>query len=292
MAGRYIPPALRNKSGADEKKPPVKPERSSARFDELVSAEEVKSHFWPADGADGTLTHDKINQTLHDAAVTPGKLAYLFLFYQANPRFDTDHIIYVKSNLDLLPHQSADSSNQGEAAGVKPDGETSCSIDETAAGVPVERVSAHRVPAAASTPGDTDEPAAGPVTIFKQTRRGGSRSFAIEGWSTIERLAFCESHSPELVRILEQKWTKTDRRGNVIKEQRDERSWQESLRHRWAVLKFARDEVAEKDRGRPKAQRLADEVEESGPTKSVNETLAAMRLGNEVEVGEQAVEAA
>ncbi|KAK5125391.1 hypothetical protein LTR85_000500 [Meristemomyces frigidus] len=76
---------------------------------------------------------------------------------------------------------------------------------------------------------------------------------------------------------------------NAIKEQRDERAWQSSLQYRWAVLKFARDEVAERECGPPAIKRLADESEASGPKKSVNEMMAEMRLGGKAKVAAQAV---
>lgn len=46
------------------------------------------------------------NSTLHAALANPSTLSHILLFPGANPRWHPDKIIFVKSNLDLLPLSS------------------------------------------------------------------------------------------------------------------------------------------------------------------------------------------
>lgn len=76
--------------------------------------------------------------------------------------------------------------------------------------------------------------------------------------------------SPELVRMLEQKWTRT-RSGRKSQIARDPASWKRSLGYTWAVLRF------EKEDGESKPPDIkVSHVDE--PTKSVSEMLKEMRL--------------
>ena len=76
--------------------------------------------------------------------------------------------------------------------------------------------------------------------------------------------------------MLEQKWTRTNSRGDTRAVKRDVSSWNESLSFRWAVVKLVKDAEAHTKRGPPKIERLPDE--DSPGTKTVNELLAEMRV--------------
>lgn len=67
--------------------------------------------------------------------------------------------------------------------------------------------------------------------------------------------------------MLEQKWTKRDRDGNVSQIEREGDAWIRSLDQRWAAVKFEKDEVAEEGKG-------VFDV----PQKSVNEILQELRV--------------
>ncbi|EMD00548.1 hypothetical protein BAUCODRAFT_173137 [Baudoinia panamericana UAMH 10762] len=69
-----------------------------ARFPTVTLSEARKRSS--ATSGDQQSSH---SMTLHDSEETPGKLSYLFLFHEANPRCDSDGIIYTKFNLELLP---------------------------------------------------------------------------------------------------------------------------------------------------------------------------------------------
>lgn len=79
--------------------------------------------------------------------------------------------------------------------------------------------------------------------------------------------------------MLEQKWSKTDGNGNAVVRERSGTGWEESLRHRWAVVKLARAADAEDKLGAPAIERLPEQRRtDEGPKRSVNELLSEMRL--------------
>ncbi|KAI7483372.1 hypothetical protein KC351_g5207 [Hortaea werneckii] len=287
----YVPPALRNKQAASQSEAPNAEDSPSAGVShDLVSLEEVRNYFWPLDENGERHTSDTLSRTLHDSSASPGRLAYVFLFNQANPRWESDHIIYTKSNLDLLPAELADkaqtSSDDSAGSTTSPQPKSGDTVDQAEDGA-----KQHTPPQSSHTKSETSLPpkkdgisenSNGPIAIFKQVRRSKEQrahAFNFEGWFKIERLAFLEPQSPELIRMLQQKWQKTDRSGNVVQKKRDEKGWQESLSQRWAVIKFAEDQEAKQERGTPNIERIEEEDVHEKPQKSVNEILANMRLG-------------
>ena len=267
----YIPPGLRNRNQSDSKPelpPPETPPRSNAN----LTLDEINSYFWPIpepeddnDNGSSPVSEQK-GRTLHDSAKTPGKLAFLLLYWQANPRWETDHIIFTKSSLDLLPRSMGD-----KGSGDAREGAGSTGISES------EKVASDNT----STSHSRDDDATQPIAVFRQmTAQRVTRGYKFEGWYKVECVAYLEPYSVELVRMLEQKWSRTDRSGKVSVEERSGDSWQKSLGIQWAVLKLAEGDVTEKDRGTPNIERLADGKAKSPrtPRKSVNEMLAEMRL--------------
>ncbi|KAK6221907.1 hypothetical protein LQW54_001127 [Pestalotiopsis sp. IQ-011] len=65
---------------------------------DTISADDITRHFW--EGQTGSSFKPA---TLHDSKARPGELAYVCLFLGANPRWASDGIIFVKSELRLLP---------------------------------------------------------------------------------------------------------------------------------------------------------------------------------------------
>ncbi|EME89433.1 uncharacterized protein MYCFIDRAFT_76770 [Pseudocercospora fijiensis CIRAD86] len=275
---KYVPPGRRRQS------------ESSAAVgekldDHLLSLEDIRNYFWPVDNdAQPGRFAQGLRGTLNDSAATPGRPSYIVLFAGANPRWDDDHIIFTKSSLDLLP---APNDMEGSAEGsAEPE-----AVDDS----------------------KDEKNAAAPIAVFKQGRGPQvARVYEFDGWYQIERVQLLEPKSPELVRMLEQKWSFTDSRGNVRQKQRDAIKWNESLGMRWAVLKLRKDEATEKERGKrcpvlknpkavltvmsialgtPKIEKVPDtEADQHQPgKKSVNEMLAEMRMDDES--GKEAVEA-
>lgn len=252
----YVPPHLRNKINATA---PAKQRDSSP---DQHSPAEIRNHFWPTPEPGGEACAD--SKTLHASAASPDSLAYVLLFEGANPQWPTHHIIFTKTSLDLLPTHLID----------PPDGDSQADNSQ-------RRDSMARVDPPTVSELASEAQAIQPIAVFEQVRLQAKkgRSFTFAGWFRVQRVALLEPGSPALVRMLEQKWTKKDRYGNPVPIKRDTAGWKASLAHRWAVVKMIKDEVAEKERGKPVIERLESEEGDAGGGKSVNEMLAAMRMG-------------
>jgi hypothetical protein len=207
--------------------------------------------------------------TLHDSATAPGILSYVLLFHRANPRWDLDRIIFAKSHLDILPTNKIDGTD-GESVTVPSEqADDDSNKTEPPQSEPLD-TTAHKTENPVSSP---------PIAVFKQTSsRKQRRNWSFDGWYKITKLVFLEPDSPELVRMLEQKFTQTTARGNVKEFDRSAEKWQKSLRTRWAVIKLEKDEQANRERSPPDIPRLDPSPEES---KGVNELLRDMRLESE-----------
>lgn len=118
----------------------------------------------------------------------------------------------------------------------------------------------------------------GPIAVFEQM---GSRKgrFRFVGHHRIARLQFLAPHSQAVLRMLEQKFSEVDRRGRVRQKRRSRASWEESMRHRWAVVKLEVDDEAYGGVPPPAIEDREVEVAAKDPEKvSVNELLKEMRL--------------
>ena len=260
----YVPPQLRNK-GRSAAKAPKLPRKPPIPLRKNLVLDEINHHFWPVtegqelDGLAKPFSDIYHGKTLHDSREMPGKLAYVILYFEANPRWENDKIIFTKSNLDLLPKPLADKAEDQADAGAE-----ATNADSVATIGP-------------NTNHESDgENAARPIAIFKQmTNRRRTSGYRFEGWYRIEHVAFLEPHSAELVRMLEQKWARIDVSGNTVLEQRRGTEWEKSLGYRWAVVQFSRDEMAGKERGPLKIKRLPGRgrraTNSNTPKKSVDE---------------------
>ena len=295
MTGRYIPPALRAKtnqithSSKDETKPTTplgKPRRPSHVQRDLVSVEDIRAHFWPQSNDDLPKNILPLKGTLNASAANPTKLAYIVLFKDANPRWESEGIIFTKSNLNLLePRQANDeattlnSEEQQDTNATTSDPTQSADQPSTSTpSSPPTELQAEHSPETVANPT--------PIAVFAQDRGPLSgRSFQFIGWYKVAKLSFLEPRSTDLVQMLEQKWSRQDRRTGAVKQkERDASKWEESLGLRWAVMKMEKDEIADKRSGELVVERLPDMVEagdvkQDGSRKTVNEMLAEMRLG-------------
>lgn len=243
---------------------------------------DIHYYFWPnpenpEDEEGSPLFSADHSKTLHDSRSNPGRLAYILLFDQANPRWETDYIIFTKSSLDLLP-------------AVSPKVETRNSSDNEGA-TDSENLSVE-VTKAPSENNDTDTPQVditkGPpvndntdnsqsIAVFKQVAgKQRTAGFKFEGWFKVEKVDLLEPQSDAVVKMLKQKWTFTDRNGNTVLGERSKEEWERSMKYRWAVVKLARDEKAEEERGPPKIEKAKSRPMKE--EKSVNEMLAEMRM--------------
>ena len=270
--------------------------------DGVYSLEEIKRHFWPQD--DPELTSQR-SKTLHDSAITPGALAYVLLFAGANPRWEKDGIIFTKSSLDLLPsdvpNDTGDVSAPGSAAApnvaFKDQSNQSETTSDASQNKPLDFDEQQNSKATHTNPIKSATAASGsdtgdhqPIAIFTQLRRPPYdpnsttfRSFTFSGYYRLTHLQFLEPHSDELKKMLEQKWATTNTRTGYVKHrQRDPASWNESLKLRWAVLKFEKDAKADEEPGKPQIERIEhdkmDDLNSGKEKKSVNEMLKEMRM--------------
>lgn len=99
----YVPPHLRKKSTNEKpSETPLKASRShSESSDNLLTLFDLHCHFW-------SRTHEEhvgrsIQSTLNASAQSPSLLTYIVLHFDQNPRWKSDGIIFVKSNLIFLP---------------------------------------------------------------------------------------------------------------------------------------------------------------------------------------------
>jgi len=74
--------------------------------------------------------------------------------------------------------------------------------------------------------------------------------------------------------MLQRKWKLKNKDGEVIEQLRSTKAWEESLRHKWAVIKMELDDEAMKELGPPHIEKI--EKERKG---SVNEMLRKLRQG-------------
>ncbi|KAI2639197.1 hypothetical protein GGS21DRAFT_417173 [Xylaria nigripes] len=123
-----------------------------------------------------------------------------------------------------------------------------------------------------------------PLAVFEgrripyyNPRNDTQASFAFKGWFKIVRINILAPRSAELVRMLQQKWERKDRFGNVVSSRpRDPAAWHASLAFEWAVVKL--EPVADYDAPPPAVERLSRPPREE--TRGVNEMLADMRLND------------
>ncbi|KAI1181234.1 hypothetical protein F4777DRAFT_8169 [Nemania sp. FL0916] len=88
-------------------------QRREAQIDEseLYRQRDIHNYFW---GDEGENANDVQSTTFHDSQASPGTLSYMLLFSGANPRWASDHIIFAKSKLALLPEYAAKKVENGD----------------------------------------------------------------------------------------------------------------------------------------------------------------------------------
>lgn len=248
LAMAYVPPHHRRREDGGAAAADADRERKSTRY----TLNEIEKHFWPGVEHRSAET----TTTLHASASTPDKASFALLWVEANPRWDKERIIFVKTNLHLLPLISDSHENDEDEA----------------------TTSAHQRSA------ETGDDLPKPIAFFKQTHRrqaGSARAFSFAGWYQVEKVEFLAPNSPDLIRMLEQKCKVSGQHGWPPKNGRHALWWKKSLRHRWAVVKLVEDIEALKQRGKPDIEVLPDG--EGQPKKSVKEMLAELRLDGDAE---------
>jgi hypothetical protein len=160
------------------------------------------------------------------------------LFNGANSKWNSDGVIFVKSNLNLLPAihstevttslatavDARGNDEAGEEGGVKLPADIEAASngeeDHKAPNAPIGHAEAfdEAIPNP-SKEGTLVSHAA--IVIFSQPIRRASRSFKFIGWYKITRLQTIEPESEELVHTLIKIWETKERHGRVVSRQRD-----------------------------------------------------------------------
>lgn len=221
-------------------------------------------YYWPDDSIREQKSGDH-TATLHSSESNPSGLNHIIMFENAHPQFADQGIIYVKTNLEILPKKVAGASDLGPSSGVEGDGQ-------------------------GDGGGNMDPRPSNPIAMFVQHRLGvqakQSRSFKFDGWYHMKEIDFFEPHSENLGRMLKRKFTRTDRYGNVSQSQRSKDKWEASIARRWAALELERDLDAEKTHNSPDIPII--EHDKSDPVhrgKTVNEMLKELRMKDDTEKG-------
>ncbi|KAF3015942.1 hypothetical protein E8E14_012023 [Neopestalotiopsis sp. 37M] len=121
-----------------------------------------------------------------------------------------------------------------------------------------------------------------PIAVFRGIPgrdHGSGAKFVFDGWYTVSRINIIAPQSAELVRMQSQKWERRDRFGHLrpVTRTRDTSAWKSSMRHQWAVIKFAKLESGEAPPP-PSIERSTGPASSSVPQKSVTEMLQEMRM--------------
>lgn len=273
---------------------------------EKLSIRDIQHHFWKSesDGMTGFGEH----ATLNNSANNKDGLSYVLLFRGANPRWNSDKIIFGKSNLDLLPDyyertdewleqyprdiidkhiapEPAPTTSRMMTRDVRLELEEEEKAKASAPAEAAEKEAAEK-PKKPSKPSLTElapippldytPSVRTPIAVFEQFgERQMGESFRFVGWFELQHVAIIAPYSEALKKLLAQKWqSAVDQNGEVIIRPRDENRWRESFEQEWAVLKFY--PLQEGDEAPHKLV-----VEKAPPRKSVNDLLAEMRLGKE-----------
>jgi len=265
MAGRYIPPALRNKAAGSAEPSAKEGSKGStgghASQPGLYSLADIQAHFWDA-------SHKAFNSectTLNASAADPASLSYVELFRGANPRWTPDHIIFVKSNLDFL---TGEQQNTGSGAIARDANAQDTTTSQTTSSPTSQPLS------------QTESTLPQAIAVFEQADRNRSKwqaDFHFAGYFKIARCDFLEPGSEQLVRMLQQKWEAPSDSRPMRHRERDAAAWENSLRQRWAVVKFEKDEEAERIKGPLVIERIEKESMQNRENKSVNELLRELR---------------
>ncbi|KAM3415958.1 hypothetical protein BST61_g9448 [Cercospora zeina] len=270
MNGKYVPPGRRQSAINNSHKPEEKKGL-------LLSTREIKNHYHPA-GETPHYPATSVSGSLQDSAATPGKLAYVCLFDghggPANPRWDSDNILFCKTNLHLLSEYATATKTAAEFV------ETARTVQRPDEPGTAETATepADSVPFTGSQP----QPDRVPIAIFQQLPRTATtdHAFSFVGYYTISNLEFLEPRSDALIRMLEQKWSYVDKYGKRQGKARTQESWNQALCKRWAVVKFK--QVVDQNLAPPQIERLpGPESKQKAPKKSVNEMLEELRMSAE-----------
>lgn len=78
-----------------------RPQRRNFDDADVIHGNDITRHFWPQN--DENVASGINSTTFHESSARPDQLSYMLLFVGANPRWNSDSVVFAKSNLGLLP---------------------------------------------------------------------------------------------------------------------------------------------------------------------------------------------
>jgi hypothetical protein len=176
---------------------------------------------------------DSMPATLNASAANPTGLAYVVLFHQQNPRWDSDGIVYAKSNLSLIPgyteNKPASQLDEGasEQNQSSPSPETGEGMRQ---GVPETPISPlfRETPSTQYTPTNPN-----PIAVFYQTMPFKKEAtFEFAGWHELDVVSCVAPRSYALMALLRDKWIADV----VARRRRRTVMWERSAQVEWAAI--------------------------------------------------------
>lgn len=269
MASRYVPPQLRNNSvSSQDESDSATSATANADFSQLLqrslqdlnigSANKDAGHSF--DEIATYYNNDQLEVnfkalTLHGSITKSHELVYVLLFRNVNPRWESDQIIFAKTNMHILPGYSAfkASINRGkiisQVEGAK---EGSTSVDIPFLGASDERNRTSMKENSAKSAAEeqvaklTQDNTSPLISVFSDQFY---RRFTFTGYFRILNIDFLAPERAELIRMLEQKWALTHNSGRgdhysqrIETKQRNPEKWAESLGLECAVVKMGKVE--------------------------------------------------
>ena len=250
MAGRYVPPHMRNKASSTGNEAAGKFER---KLEDGYTLEEIANQFGSKQKT-GTL----------NSGIAEGALAFIVLFRDQHPQWPPQ--IFCKSNLHLLPAEK--------------DANTIGDIYDSEAHPKAKGTSGNETYASNTNNGDAGEGTRSPsesIPVFTEEisapidRRRQGRRFVFEGYYDITNVEYLAPRSKELIKMLDTKFSK-------LQKERTPESWNISLSIKWAVVSLKKVEGQE-------ARNPMMPLKEI-PVRGVTQMLEQMRLGKEERVNE------
>ena len=233
----------------------------------------IQNHYWPDGEPCPNCSADKPcedyyscrrygynqSQTLHDSAANPGKISYVYLYSKQNPRWLRDRILFVKSRLDLLEpyidttkldgEEFAKKSDSGDVADEgenRPDEQNSkLENNEKTDVAERDKCEGRETPATEAVAEKLDRPV---FPVFEQHSSCSPLHMRHAGWFRVLRVDMLKPNSPELERMLRQKWEPEGsdenhhphrrRRRRLKTRTRYEEQWVASISRPWAVIQL------------------------------------------------------
>ncbi|KAI9817831.1 MAG: hypothetical protein M1827_000950 [Pycnora praestabilis] len=218
MAGRYVPPHLRDKENAkssnDNKtddpsssSSPSSSKPSIGQQPELYTINEITSHLGRLEGKHGTLNASVENSNT---------VSFILVFNGQHPYFVDKGQILCKSNLHLLPQMSSPTATISNSSSIVDSNNTNNSNNT--------------IPAEPPPPTHTTSQRT-LIPVFTQPQNAWAQQgeFLSLGYHCITGISYLEPRSAELVAMLDAKFKERTR--NL-------EGWEKSLGMRWAVVEL------------------------------------------------------